>query len=63
MKDQILKDHVRTPRISQISAETPDEHILDHPENYPADIVASALDRGMAKEREKRTLRHVMGGR
>ena len=62
-KDQILKDHVRTPRISQISAETPDEHILEHPEHYPSDIVDAALTRGIAKESEKRTLRQVMGGR
>ncbi len=61
-KDQILKDHARTPRISQLSTETPDDHILANPESYPADIVNAALDRGMAKEREKRTLRQVMGG-
>ena len=61
-KDQILKDHARTPRISQLSTETPDDHILAHPENFPPDIVNAALDRGMAKEREKRTLRQVMGG-
>ncbi len=61
-KDQILKDHVRNPRISQLSTETPDDHILANPESYPADIVNAALDRGMAKEREKRTLRQVMGG-
>ncbi len=61
-KDQILKDHARTPRISQLSTETPDDHILANPEHYPPDIVNAALDRGMAKEREKRTLRQVMGG-
>ncbi len=61
-KDQILKDHVRNPRISQLSTETPDDHILANPEHYPPDIVNAALDRGMAKEREKRTLRQVMGG-
>ncbi len=61
-KDQILKDHARTPRISQLSTETPDDQILGNPEHYPPDIVNAALDRGMAKEREKRTLRQVMGG-
>ena len=61
-KDQILKDHVRNPRISDISTETPDDQILGNPEHYPPDIVNAALDRGMAKEREKRTLRQVMGG-
>lgn len=61
-KDQILKDHVRNPRTSQLSTETPDEHILAHPESYPSDIVNDALDRGIAKESEKRTLRQVMGG-
>ncbi len=63
VKDQILKDHARTPRISQISTETPDEHILANPEQYPSDIVNAALERGIAKESEKRTLRHIMGGR
>ena len=63
VKDQILRDHVRNPRVSELSTETPDEYVLEHPEQFPADITTAALDRSMAKDREKRTLRHVMGGR
>ena len=61
-KDQILKNNTRTPRISQLSTETSDEHILANPEHYPSDIVNAALERGLEQEREKRTLRSAMGG-
>lgn len=62
-KDQILKDHTRTPRLGDLSTVTTDEHIIENPERYPPDIVDSATRRLMTEEREKRNLRSLMGGR
>ena len=62
-KDQILKDHTRTPRLGDLSTETTDEYIVENPERFPPDLVDGATRREIAKESEKRTLRHVLGGR
>jgi hypothetical protein len=62
-KDEILKDHTRTPRLSDISTATTDEYIVENPENFPPDIVDGATRREIAKESEKRSLRHILGGR
>ena len=62
-KDEILKEHSRTPRLSDISTATTDEYIVENPENFPPDIVDGATRREIAKESEKRSLRHILGGR
>ena len=62
-KDEILKDHTRNPRTSDLSTATSDEYIVENPERFPPDLVDGATRREIAKESEKRTLRHVLGGR
>ena len=62
-KDAILKEHTRNPRTSDLSTVTTDEYIVENPENFPPDIVDGATRREIAKESEKRSLRHILGGR